>query len=357
MTERMQRRLRRSALWVLMTAVAGQAAGQGVATVTGLVSNESGRRLEHALVTLDPDGANRQARTDAEGRYSFIGVAAGTHTLRVAWVGFAPETRTVNVTPGTVTVDFTLRRLTVLDTVAVQATRTGIYGTVISKDSLLPVPGAVVEVIGARKSAATDSSGGFSFPEIQGGSYIVRVKHPWFESRNFTAVVPVKGGTGLDVVVERGRISRDQHMEMLYREMDSRLAFRGTNTAFVTREELRGREAMSLDKALAFAPDFAKKSLYVTSDVCLYVDGVARPGATIQDFKVEEIEAIELYGAPYRDVLGNAGRALRMADPTGTLGGRWPPRAPCGMPPSPTELRTRPQTVVKVMFAAVWLKR
>ena len=34
------------------------------------VSNESGRPLEQSQVTLDPQGANRQMRTNAEGQFS-----------------------------------------------------------------------------------------------------------------------------------------------------------------------------------------------------------------------------------------------------------------------------------------------
>lgn len=330
--------------------------GQGIASVRGTVTNESARPLEQALVTLDPQSVNRQVRADREGRFSFLGVSPGPHSLRVNWVGFTPETRQIEVAGSDVIVDVTLRRLTVLDTVAITARRTGLFGSVISKDSLLPVPGARVEIIGARKADSTNSSGTFNFPDIEGGSYIVRVKHPFFESRNFSVVVPVNGATELDVVVERGRVSRDQHMEMFYREMDSRLVFRGINTAFITREELRGREKAPLDQALTFVPGFAKKGLFITTDVCVFVDGIARPGAMLSDFTVEDIEAVEFYGAPLRNARGNAARALREADPTGSLRDRWPPRTPCGMPPPPNQGRIG-ASVVKVMFAVVWLRR
>jgi hypothetical protein len=329
---------------------------QGIATVRGTVTNEAGRPLEQAQVTIDPQGATRQVRTDREGRFNFLGVPPGQHSVRVTWVGFTPETKQIEVTGGDVTVDFTLRRLTVLDTVAITAKRTGLYGSVIAKDSLLPVAGARIEIIGARKVDSTNSSGAFNFPDLKGGSYIVRVKHPFFESRNFSVAVPVNGGTELDVVVERGRVSRDQHMEQFYREMDSRLVFRGINTAFVTREELRGREKVLLDQAMQFVPEFAKKSLFITTDVCVFVDGIARPGATISDFAVEDIEAVEFYGAPLRNAQGNPARALREADPTGSLRDRWPPRTPCGMPPPPSQGRIG-QSVVKVMFAVVWLRK
>lgn len=326
---------------------------QGVVTVRGTVFNEAGRPLEHAQVTLDPQGATRQVRTDREGQYNFLGVPQGSHTVRVTWVGFTPQSRTIEVGSSDVRADFTLIRLTVLDTVAVTARRTGLYGSVISKDSLMPVPGARIEIIGARKADSTNSSGTFNFPELKPGSYVVRVKHPFFESRNFGITVPVGGGTELDVVVDRGRVSRDQHLEMFYREMDSRLSFRGTHSAFVTREELRGREKMTLDDAVTFAPEFARKAMIIMSDVCVFVDGIARPGTTLRDFAAEDIESVEFYGAVWRN-LGQ--RALQQVDPTGSLIDRWPEKVPCGQPLTPGEAAAS-RSIVKVLFALVWLRK
>ena len=330
--------------------------GQGIATVRGTVTNESGRPLEQAQVTLDPQGAARQVRTDREGRFSILGVPAGPHTIRATRVGFSPETRQVEVTGGDVTMEFVLRRLTVLDTVAVMARRTGLYGSVISRDSLLPVSGARIEIIGARRTDSTNSSGTFNVPELKPGSYIVRVKHPFFESRNFGVVVPVNGGTELDVVVERGRVSRDQHLEMFYREMDTRLSFRGVNSAFVTREELRGKEKMTLDAAVVSTPEFAKRALVILSDVCVFVDGIARPGATLRDFAAEDIESVEFYGAVWRNAISNPGRVLAQVDPSGSLRDRWPPRTACGLELTPSEKKAG-KSIVKVMFAAVWLRK
>ena len=329
---------------------------QTVFSVRGTVTNEAGRPLEQAQVTLDPQGANRQVRTDRDGRYSFIGVSPSVHTLRVAWVGFTPETREFGVTGGDMTVDFTLVRITRLDTVAVVARRTGLYGSVIAKDSLLPVPGARIEVIGARKADSTNSSGTFNFPDLKGGSYIVRVKHPFFESRNFPVVIPDNGGTELDVVVERGRVSRDQHMEMFYREMDSRLTYRGIHSAFVTREELKGREKMNLDAAVQFAPEFAKKAMLIMSDVCVFVDGIARPGATLRDFSPEDVEAVEFYGGTWRNIISSPQRVAMQGDPTGSLVDRWPPRTPCGVELTPGEAAAS-KSNVKVMFAVVWMRK
>jgi hypothetical protein len=351
-------------LSVALLAVTVNVQAQGPVSVSGVVANEAARPIQHALVTLDPQGPSRQVRADRDGRFSFLGVPAGEHVLRVTWVGFAPDEQRVQVGGTGVNVEVTLRRLTRLDTTVVTARRTGIYGSVISIDSLLPVAGARVEIIGDRKADSTNSSGTFNFPGIRGGSYIVRIKHPFFDSRNFSVVVPVDGGTELDVVLERGRVSRDAHMEMLYREMDSRLNMRGINSAFVTREALKGREKMTLDKALAYAPEVARKALYIAPDACLFVDGIARPGATIESFAPEDIESIELYGAPARKTMvfingmpdTSVARSLKQADPTESLILRWPPKVPCGREPLPSEQR-QGNAVVKVMFAAIWLRR
>ena len=279
-------------------------------------------------------------------------------------IGFAAEERRIDVGAGGVNVDVTLRRLTRLDTTVVTAKRTGIYGSVISIDSLLPIAGARVEILGARKADSTNASGIFNLPDVKGGSYIVRLKHPFFDSRNLSVVVPDNGGTELDVVMERGRVSRDAHMEMLYREMDTRVTFRGNHSAFVTRETLKGREKMSLDAALQFAPEFARKALIIQSDVCVFVDGVAKPGATLRDFAPEDIESVELYGGLKRNLIQNVNRELARMDPSGSLRDRWPgqvrdweqTRTPCGQPLTPGEAALSP-SAVKVKFAVVWLRR
>jgi hypothetical protein len=158
-------------------------------------------------------------------------------------------------------------------------------------------------------------------------------------------------------------------MEMLYREMDSRLTFRGINTAFVPVEILKGREKMPLDKALLFAPEVAKKNLFFQSDICLFVDGIPRPGKNLNDFAPEDIESVELYGATGRttmsfqqggDAAGNqstsTSASAQQADPTGSLRDRWPPRTPCGREPMPSEKRAGAH-VVKTIFAAIWTKQ
>src|SRR5687768_3280208 len=58
-------------------------AQDSVGTVRGVVRNETGRPVEYALVSLDPAGANRQVRTDRDGRFSLPGAPVGLRALRV----------------------------------------------------------------------------------------------------------------------------------------------------------------------------------------------------------------------------------------------------------------------------------
>jgi hypothetical protein len=329
-------------------------------SLRGIVRNETGRPVEHALVSLDPTGTNRQTRTDRDGRFSFPGTT-GQHALRVTFFGYRPFERTVDVPRGVVEIEVTLESVvTTLAGVEVTAQRSGLYGSVIAKDSLLPVPDARVEVIGARTSDTTTTDGTFNFPKLKPGSYIVRVRHTQFESRNISIVVPEKGGTQLDLVVERGILSRDAHMEQLYRELDSRVHWQGTTAALISREDLKGVPTTGLDASIISAPGFMKASFYPAREgwenACLFVDGVPRPGMTIKDFAIEDIEAVEVYGPP-----------MNRSDPTGTLGSRWPPRAMCGMSSGPRLAfesgRADPGAArlsgksIAVQFVVIWLRR
>ena len=330
-------------------------------TVRGIVRNETGRPMEYALVTLDPTAANRQVRTDRDGRFSFLGVTPGARTLRVTFVGYRPDERTVQVPRGIVDVEIILERLaTTLAGVEVTARRSGLFGSVIAKDSLLPVVQARVEVLGGRVSDTTGSDGAFNFPTLKPGSYIVRVRHAQFESRNISIVVPQTGATQLDLVVERGILSRDAHMEQLYREMDQRLHWKGTTSAMISREELKGTPVTGLDASLFAVPQVMKAGFYPGiegwENACLFVDGIPRPGASIKDFAIEDIEAVEIYGPP-----------MDRNEPTKTLSSRWPPRAMCGASSRPRAAFENGRadagpfrlsgSAVRVQFVAIWLRR
>jgi len=127
---------------------AGTAAAQNrTATVSGQVTDSSSKApLQGAEVFLGADAAivgARSARTNAEGRYTFTGVAAGTVTVSARLVGFAPKAQRLTVTDGAqLTADFSLsQRTTQLDQVVVTGT-----GGVTQRRAV----GNVVETIDAK---------------------------------------------------------------------------------------------------------------------------------------------------------------------------------------------------------------
>ena len=58
--------------------------------------------------------------------------------------------------------------------------------------------------------------------------------------------------------------------------------------------------------------------IFIDERACLYVDGVARPYATIGDFSVDDVESVEVYP--------------RGSELSKNLAWRWPARMPCGSP-------------------------
>jgi TonB-dependent starch-binding outer membrane protein SusC len=108
------------------------------ALVTGRVTDSaSGRPLPGAQVAIT--GTTLRALTNDAGRYTITGVPAGTHSVRVTALGFAPQTRSVTVIDGqSATVDFTLR----VQAVQLEAVVSVGYGTRSTRD----VTGAVSAV-------------------------------------------------------------------------------------------------------------------------------------------------------------------------------------------------------------------
>ena len=90
-------------------AAAAQQPAAQVGTITGRVTaTATGTPIAGAQVAIV--GTQTGGVASAEGRYTIRNVPAGTHTLRAQFIGFAPITQTVTVTPGaTVTANFEMK--------------------------------------------------------------------------------------------------------------------------------------------------------------------------------------------------------------------------------------------------------
>ncbi|HEU4710501.1 MAG TPA: carboxypeptidase regulatory-like domain-containing protein [Pyrinomonadaceae bacterium] len=100
-------------------AVAQQARG----TLRGVIIDELGAVIVGANVTLtDTSGAQKKTTTNAEGVYTFNGLAPGKYSLQANAPGFAPsDEKQIDVTAGRQSVDLTLK-VTIEEKVTVQET-------------------------------------------------------------------------------------------------------------------------------------------------------------------------------------------------------------------------------------------
>src|ERR1017187_579713 len=72
----------------------------GTGTLRGTMTDDSGGVIPAANVTLTGKGVTKTAQTQVDGSYVFPGLAPGQYTVKVAFPGFAPINKAVNVTAG-----------------------------------------------------------------------------------------------------------------------------------------------------------------------------------------------------------------------------------------------------------------
>jgi TonB-dependent starch-binding outer membrane protein SusC len=82
-----------------LVALPGLLAAQQTGSVTGTVI-DAVNRLPIAGAQVSVEGTQRGSLTDARGRFLIVGVPAGTHTVRVTFIGFGTQTQQVTVAAG-----------------------------------------------------------------------------------------------------------------------------------------------------------------------------------------------------------------------------------------------------------------
>ena len=98
-------------------------AQQSRGTLRGAITDELGAVIVGANVVLtDATGVQKKTTTNAEGVYTYAGLAPGTYSLQANAPGFAPsEEKQIDVTAGRQNVDLTLK-VTIEEKVTVQET-------------------------------------------------------------------------------------------------------------------------------------------------------------------------------------------------------------------------------------------
>ncbi len=351
-----------SAAAVALIAVCATAVhAQGPQIVRGVVRDSaSGQPLAGALVELRSATDRATDRTDEEGNFRIPRVAPGSYELSVLRIGFAEARRRVEVGSRDPAIEVRMRPIPQrLSAFRVRGDISAIYGMVGTLPDLLPLAGARVQVIGADTAIVTDSTGGFFIPVKAAGQYFVRMTHDGYAERFFPIEVPSGRAVDGSRLLDPG-VAPPRGLDVLFTDLDHRMRQRAaSNAAVVPGAEIRKAGATLID-GLRGSPSFASKGLRIVDSACVFVNGLARPGVSLEAFRPEEIEAVEVYGEAAGSSLPGGG--VPTGDRSRTLAMSWPARAPCGRVFDRSFLIARPSPLGssntgKAFFVVVWLRK
>jgi hypothetical protein len=178
--------------FVLPPAAVGQT---GLATVTGIVSDESGGAVPGLTVTVTNQATSivYTGVTNQAGNYIVTGVPIGVYVIAAELQGFKGAQSTVTLSAAqTARVDFKLQvgsveeRVEVVATGAVLQTENAVVGNIVERDQLekLPVQGRAVSTVTLYTAGATQPNPG-SFNSLRGGGRPF-VNGQLQQSNNFT---------------------------------------------------------------------------------------------------------------------------------------------------------------------------
>ena len=292
--------MRAFALLLGIVITTGVVQTQGTATVSGVVRDETGAPVREALVVIDPDSLSLRARTDTAGRFRIAAVPAGRYEVRVVRIGFRPHSRTIDVIGRELDVVIELRSVPIpLDTVAVRASRPGLYGLVVTRGiSLLPhdpraLRGARVEALNQPYSASTGSDGRFSMPQLNAGAHAVLVTLDGFSTRMVPVTIPVDGGVEITVTLDSLYAEYQRWDDDQMRGISWRVR-RATNpAAFVPQHEI-DLEAKDLRDGIRYSHALLSRGLRIRGG-CIYLDGKPRTELALQDIDPRDVAALEVY--------------------------------------------------------------
>src|SRR5688572_7167512 len=151
---------------IVLLAFALVAAQQNRGTLRGVITDELGAVIVGANVTLtDASGVEKKTTTNAEGVYTYAGLAPGKYSLKANATGFAPsEDKEIDVTAGRHSIDVTLK-VTIEEKVTIEQTpvstdaTSNANQTVISGKDLDALPDDPDELAAALQALAGPSVG------------------------------------------------------------------------------------------------------------------------------------------------------------------------------------------------------
>lgn len=163
----------------------------GPNTIVGKVTDTLGVPVAGADVAIT--SLNRYARTSQNGTFRFDHVKAGTYVVSARRIGFIKGEDRVEVGTGGGSVTIQLIRVGYgLPAVVTVESRSGLSG-VVADTGFRPMANVNVRVIGAGKSARTDSAGEFFLP-LTSGEYLVDIEHDGYDRQTLGLTIPQSEG-------------------------------------------------------------------------------------------------------------------------------------------------------------------
>jgi hypothetical protein len=173
------------------------------------------------------------------------------------------------------------------------------------------------------------------------GVYLVRIRRPGYADEVFSLEIPRDRLVEASRLLDSSSTAPAPGLDGLWDDFDQRVRWRAMNSALVPGSQVR-RYGGSLTDAIQGSAAVVNKGLRIGSEACVFVDGVPRPGLPLDAVRVDDVEAVEVYGT--------------RGDPTGVLARQWPPGVPCTATAIHPSRTVGPSPEV-ARYVVVWLRR
>jgi hypothetical protein len=308
--------------------------------LVGRILAPDGGAVGGAIVRATRGAITYIAQAEDDGDYRVGGLSAGTWTISVRRIGFAPIALDLEMPAGGLRRDITIVPTTpTLDPVLVAARWMGVRGVVGDARRITPLAGASIRVMGSDAWVSSDSLGNFALPLPGGRDIVLRIDRAGFSTRLLSATIPEDGYLTLEVPLDT--TPEPQRDYWVWRDLDQRLKYATPRAVQVSRQEIEESDAVSLLVALDGSRSVTRTGVIITRRTCVYVNGVARPGYPVDAIRAGEVEFVEAY-PPGTDL-------------TRTLMARWPPGGLCGVAEGSVRSRAGNNRQV-AQFVSVWLR-
>jgi protocatechuate 3,4-dioxygenase beta subunit len=231
-----------------------------------------------------------------DGNFRFENVKPGKYDVRVRKLGYAPQVKTMVVDSTGATDAFALVPLPhVMRPVVTTVSRGGLSG-VVGDTSFNALVGVDIRVMGHAEYTTTDSTGSFHIP-IRPGSYILSIRHPGFNYRLVSAIVPPDSGQR--VTVNLAPLSKLPMIRQVHNVDDfaSRLEWHERkNSRIYTRADLQQMKIEWVYDAvlIGYHEMHVGPPGWLDKDCAAVING-GPEFREMNDLTVDDIESVEIY--------------------------------------------------------------